>query len=330
MTQSRKRLKTSHDGSDASLTALGDDMLIGICSHLQSNDLASVSCTCKYFGEKRAVVRQDDDVDEGISGNENNGEQSLLTLMESVAKQMVERLASNEEKEALLRYINNENGIVLYDRLLMLRSPLLFEQLIGQGLEYIHGDKNKIALPVITGGSAMHTAISNQVIKASTSGKYYATFTIRGGGDHVYVGIIRPIKDWDRKALKKFSPLAPKHKRKLLAEKTSAWGSSSVNCCAIRIGSGQKYSTSWSSSEGHQGAGVGWGGMHRFQSGGETTTFSLLLDADNGTLSVYQNGRNLGLMTTGLTGSYCWTVNFWGMANGSLECDMQLGNAPSE
>jgi len=35
----------------------------------------------------------------------------------------------------------------------------------------------------------------------------------------------------------------------------------------------------------------------------------LLLDLDAGTLSVFKDGRKLGLMKEGLTGAYCWYVN---------------------
>ena len=34
----------------------------------------------------------------------------------------------------------------------------------------------------------------------------------------------------------------------------------------------------------------------------------MLLDLDEGTLSVYKNGRKLGVMKRGLAGHYCWVV----------------------
>lgn len=145
----------------------------------------------------------------------------------------------------------------------------------------------------------------------------------------MYVGIIRPISGWDRKALKKFSPFAPKHRRKLLREKTDQWGSCSVHCCAIRVGRGNKFTTSWSDSEGPQ-IGLGWPGMNNFETG-ETTTFGMLLDSDEGTLAMYQNGRNLGMINSGLTGSYCWMVNLWGICGQTpQEVTMQMETPPAE
>jgi len=35
----------------------------------------------------------------------------------------------------------------------------------------------------------------------------------------------------------------------------------------------------------------------------------MLLDLDKGTLSVYKNGRKLGVMKRGLAGPYCWVVS---------------------
>jgi len=167
MAQSRKRLKTAHDSNsdvvlgETPLLSLGDDLLIGICIHLQSNDLASISSTCKHFGEKLEQY---------------NNEHSL---MEIIGKQMVEDFASDEEK---LLLPEESNGILLYDKLLMLRTNLLFEQLIGQGLEYVGTNKARVLLPVIT-GTAMHTMISNKVTTAVSGGKHYAKFTVHRGGE---------------------------------------------------------------------------------------------------------------------------------------------------
>lgn len=167
MAQSRKRLKVAHDSNsdvvlgETPLLSLGDDLLIGICVHLQSNDLASISSTCKHFGEKLEQY---------------NNEHSL---MEFIGKQMVEDYASVEEK---LLLPEESNGILLYDRLLMLRTNLLFEQLIGQGLDYVGTNKSRIKLPVIS-GTAMHTMISNKITTAVSGGKHYAKFTVHGGGE---------------------------------------------------------------------------------------------------------------------------------------------------
>ena len=54
-------------------------------------------------------------------------------------------------------------------------------------------------------------------------------------------------------------------------------------------------------------------------------TVGLLLDLDKGALSVFKNGRFLGVMEDGLGGEYCWFVSF------NLDCTMSMskGRAPN-
>jgi len=51
-----------------------------------------------------------------------------------------------------------------------------------------------------------------------------------------------------------------------------------------------------------------WEGMETMSSGDEV---GMLLDLDEGTLSVYKNGRKLGVMKRGLAGPYCWAVSMF-------------------
>jgi hypothetical protein len=37
----------------------------------------------------------------------------------------------------------------------------------------------------------------------------------------------------------------------------------------------------------------------------------LLLDLDQGSMTVYKNDERLGVMATGLSGEYCWAVSLW-------------------
>ena len=38
---------------------------------------------------------------------------------------------------------------------------------------------------------------------------------------------------------------------------------------------------------------------------------NLKVDLDEGTLSVFKNGRRLGVIKDGLGGEYCWFVSVW-------------------
>ena len=50
-----------------------------------------------------------------------------------------------------------------------------------------------------------------------------------------------------------------------------------------------------------------WEGMENLSSDNEL--IGMLLDLDEGSLSMYKNGRKLGVMKRGLAGPYCWVVS---------------------
>ena len=53
---------------------------------------------------------------------------------------------------------------------------------------------------------------------------------------------------------------------------------------------------------------VNWDGMEECNTGG---VIGMLLNLDEGTLSVYKNNRRLGVMKDGLSGPYCWCCCVW-------------------
>ena len=65
-----------------------------------------------------------------------------------------------------------------------------------------------------------------------------------------------------------------------------------------------------------------WQGRERL---GESGTIGLLLDPDEGTLSVFKNGRRLGLMKEGLGGEYVWFVSVYSTCTISIS----KGRVPS-
>ena len=58
----------------------------------------------------------------------------------------------------------------------------------------------------------------------------------------------------------------------------------------------------WEDEDGHR---VHWEGMEGCSTG---DTLGMLLNLDNGTLTVYKNNRRLGVLKDGLSGPYCWYV----------------------
>ena len=65
----------------------------------------------------------------------------------------------------------------------------------------------------------------------------------------------------------------------LFQEKTEWWGDSNVHCCTYLISSGQYDWSDWTSNSWER-----WEGMEMF---GEDGDIGLLLDLDEGTLSVF-------------------------------------------
>lgn len=82
----------------------------------------------------------------------------------------------------------------------------------------------------------------------------------------------------------------------------------SIQCCLYYAPLGDCYSSDWGDSTEDYPTGSTWEGSESISadSGG---SIGMLLDLDEGTLSVYKNGRKLGVMKRGLAGPYCWVVS---------------------
>ena len=80
-----------------------------------------------------------------------------------------------------------------------------------------------------------------------------------------------------------------------------------VSCCMYSTYIGSCYSHGWGEGIADMEA---WDGMERpFTGVSPPYKIGMLLDLDEGTLSVYKNGRKLGVMKRGLAGQYCWFVS---------------------
>ena len=80
---------------------------------------------------------------------------------------------------------------------------------------------------------------------------------------------------------------------------------------------GDCFWSDWSDYSGEQ-----WEGAKSLKGDG---TIGLLLDLDEGTLTVYKNGRRLGVMKSGLSGEYCWFVS---MYEGDSTVSIERGTLP--
>ena len=96
------------------------------------------------------------------------------------------------------------------------------------------------------------------------------------------------------------------------------WGDSNVHCCGFCCFSGYCIWTDWDNEE----VIANWQGRDGL---GESGTVGLLLDLNEGTLSVFKNGRRLGLIKDGLGGEYVWFVT----ARSVCTISMSKGSAPN-
>ena len=128
----------------------------------------------------------------------------------------------------------------------------------------------------------------------------------------VHLGIIRPVSltngidyeaDWQGSV---YPMIVSSNYKSAVAEKlgsqrTARWGGSNVQCCTYYCGSGRRFWTDWDNDDNAS----DWQGREGLT---ESGTIGLLLDLYEGTLSVFKNGRRLGVMKDGLGGEYCWFV----------------------
>ena len=94
---------------------------------------------------------------------------------------------------------------------------------------------------------------------------------------------------------------------------------SNVNCCLYYAYSGRCHTSRLTAySDNYD----DWVGSESLSFGDEV---GMLLDLDEGTLTVYKNGRRLGVMKKGLAGPYCWVATLF---NGS-QVTMKRGTSVS-
>jgi len=175
------------------MDSLDNDIVIRFASYLHSKDLVSLALTCRKFGSSQ------------LHGTGSS-------LMEDTARQIICN-AKEGEREALPK-LSHQTYIELFSELEQLRAPLIFDQLIGNRLSYVNNDKSHIEF--VDEGTPDNTAISNHVMRA---GRHYATFT-KEGEWVIRIGIIRPLKNFDKKGLYAFDPLDVEEFR---SERTERW-----------------------------------------------------------------------------------------------------------
>ena len=239
---------------------------------------------------------------------------------------------------------NCDEDLAVLEELNYLRSPLTFTHLLGNRIDYLENDKSCIwssntdtsMTPSYLMANAAHDMVdwsgSDQTAICSdyvmTSGKHYAKFYIDTSSNtstmfrffYSKMGLMRPISsDWKEDAgWAQFNPIYNSWFNDFLEHKTDAWGKSDIHTCFYYDYDGTAERSNWDQDHKNSHQEIPWDGMKGYScfSGEKIGQIGLLLDLDEGTLTVYKDGKRLGIMMRGLTGEYCWVLSVLAQGHG--------------
>ena len=262
-----------------------------------SRELLSMALTCKAFGWR------------GASSTPGGS-----SLVEEVARQfLANQLQPNDvERDALPRYNNGTSSwLPILNDLERLRRPLKFSKLIGPGIAY-SGSDSRVKGPS-DARYKYSTAMSDYVMRR---GVHFATFNLINVGG-ISIGVARPLRDYfSVNKEERFSMFDNRRFGGLRAQQTDEWVGD-VHCCQIECREGYMVWTNFQQVNTY----TFWEGYEVFNLG---DTVGLLVDLNRGTLTVYKDGRRLGVAKDGLAGEYC----FFASLMGRDEVSIQRGTPP--
>ena len=197
------------------------DVVFLLAGLLDARDLCQVSLTCKTLGGRQVDAY--------------NG----LSLVEEASRRLFE-CASDWERSCLPKHVD-EGWIELYHHLLMLRSKLTFDQLVGANIQY---GMDQSTVQSVSKHKLSSALCSNHEMRC---GRHFAVFTMTGDGN---IGVVRPVKinssDFDDGGLDSFSPGLSRFWSYLSGKQTERWSDSNVHCCNMHSG-GWSYWYDWTS-----------------------------------------------------------------------------------
>ncbi|EJK53030.1 hypothetical protein THAOC_27602, partial [Thalassiosira oceanica] len=142
-----------------------------------------------------------------------------------------------------------------------------------------HGEEKSVIQSIPGRYQTSSALCSNHVMR---SGKHFAVFTGRGS-----IGVIRPVQiklsDFGEGGLNEFIPRAARFWGYLRGQRTARWTDSNVHCCSVSI-QGISSWDDWISNK-------PFTSIDGFQ---RNIPIGLLLDLDEGTLSIYQKWSKAG------------------------------------
>ncbi|EJK50270.1 hypothetical protein THAOC_30788 [Thalassiosira oceanica] len=268
------------------LSLFDDDLVVSALSFLGSDDLVSLAKTSKRFGLPH--------------GNDQ------MSLVERAACRAFMVSASQEEAAKLPKYAD-ESHLELLRQLEIGRAEMGFDLLIGDSIQY----EDPLTTSRVRSVHPESIAVCRRNVMRA--GKHFVQFSQKTSCFDV--GVIRPI---DRRqfgsCISRIVPMpaggtdlsseeiAHMHVT-LMSAKSDRW-KGTVHCASYFHLTSEAEWTDWET----HGRKV-MENSQDFDRFGHI--FGLLLDLDAGTLSLFANGNNIGLIKDGLAGEYCWFVCSW-------------------
>ena len=268
------------DKSRLNLVGLPKESIVYALSYLDATDLVKIGLTCCALGKPSKC--------------------SSESVVASVARGTYCRTVTGDDEIALAVKETGESPLKLLRDLEELHSPLQFSRLVGP---HIRRNQNTICSEIRSTGYYESMAFTNYKIHRE---QQYFNFLIhdKDSQDVSFsagmprVGLMRPIIGLGRTSA--LDPLVPCEDAReyLLSCRKDSWGTGSVHCTAWDCLHNALVSSDWSSDCDPFGS-----ACHNHWNA-DTGNVGLLVDMEEGTMSVYCNGRPLQLVTRGLTGEY--------------------------
>lgn len=337
-----------------------DDIIYVLASFLTARELGITASTCKRFGGMRptpAVMAKNNSKKwKRAKRRKRNPSKCGWNLMEEAARKMVEAMVNDDDNSNvdgdyydLLKRKGGESWLRVYHRSIQLRTQLAFTRFIGNLISHRNiKDLSCIQRPKVVRDdlpASMNNAFA-LCQEIMSGGEHYAEFTVTDGRLGLVLGIMRPVIEWDDTALKP-GPLHNLVRRRNFGRHPDSCGY--IQFCREQNQEGN---------QGYAGAvhnilfhpmydTVGYdtyvrGAIGLLRPQNDYTVaigllapqndyvIGLLLDLDEGTLSVYFNGEYLGIKQRGLQGHYRWAVSFSSSFNCKPIVKISRGPIPHE
>ncbi|EJK66988.1 hypothetical protein THAOC_12031 [Thalassiosira oceanica] len=260
--------------STVDLSRITTGLLTHITSFLASSrELLNLALTCKSFGWRQPTSTLN------------------WSLVEEVARQAVCSRSTGAEISCLPQYVRGRltwlSILHRYEHLLVL------DVLAGDYIEHANGDKTAVCATVHHCSSV---AVSSSYVMKS--GSHYTEFQITY---EPCIGVVRPMPDLGAGAYREeFTFFDRRFGPDFLAQRSNDWGNCNVHACEYFCGDGDMRWTDWDRDD------TDWELWDGSEGCDSDDTVGMLLNLDEGTLTVYRNNRRLGVMKDGLSGAYCW------------------------